>query len=64
MNEFPKIHDVLDKCCQLAIRQPIPDKQSILMTDASFQAIEYAVLTEDDPNQDFTSTCKPYAPVA
>ena len=34
------------------------------MTDASFQAAGYAVLTEDDPNQKYTSTRKTYAPVA
>ena len=34
------------------------------MTDANFQLARYAVLTEDDPNQKFTSTRKTYAPVA
>ena len=34
------------------------------MTDASFQAAGYAVLTEDDPNQKYTSTRKTYAPIA
>ena len=34
------------------------------MTDASLQARRYAVLTEDDPNQKYTSTKKTYAPVA
>ena len=49
MNEFWKINGVMDKCCQLALRQPLPDKRLILMTDASFQAKVYAVLTENDP---------------
>ena len=34
------------------------------MTDASFQAAGYAVLTEDDPNLKYTSTRKTYAPMA
>ena len=49
---------------QLALRQPIPDKQLILMTDVSVQVKGYAVLTEDEPNQSFKSTRKTYAPVA
>ena len=31
------------------------------MTDASFQAVGYWVLIEDDPNQKYTSTKKIYA---
>ena len=34
------------------------------MTDSSFQAAGYAVLTKDDANQKFTSTLKTYAPLA
>ena len=64
MNEFREINDVLDKCFQLALRQPLPDKQITLRTDASFQTAGYAGLTEDDPNQKLTSTRKIYAPVA
>ena len=54
----------MDRCCQLALRQPLPDKQLVLTTDASFQAAGYAVLIEDDPNQKYTSTGKAYAPIA
>ena len=62
MNEFRKINDVLDKYCQLALRQPLPDNQSVLKTDARFQAAGgYAVLTEDAPNQKFTSARKIHA---
>ena len=64
MKEFREINDALDRCCQLALRQPLPGKQQVLMTDASFQAAGYAVLIEDDPNQKFTSTRKTYAPIA
>ena len=64
MKEFRKINEALDRCCQLALRQPLPGEQLVLMTDASFQAAGYAVLTEDDPNEKYTSTCKTYAPIA
>ena len=64
MKKFRKINDALDRCCQLALRQPLPGKEPVLMTDASFQAAGYAVLMEDDPNQKYTSTRKTYAPIA
>ena len=64
MKEFREINEALDRCCQLALRQPLPGKQLVLMTDASFQAAGYAVLIEDDPNQRYTSTRKTYAPIA
>ena len=62
VKEFREINEALDRCCQLALRQPLPGKQLVLMTDASFQAAGYAVLIEDDPNQKYTSTRKTYAP--
>ena len=34
------------------------------MTDASFTAAGYAILTEDDPNKKFTSVKKTYVPIA
>ena len=64
MKEFREINEALDRCCQLALRQPLPGKQLVLVTDASFQAAGYAVLIEDDPNQKYTSTRKTYAPIA
>ena len=64
MKEFREINEALDRCCQLALRQPLPGKQLVLMTDASFQAPGYAVLLEDDANQKYTSTRKTYAPIA
>ena len=64
MKEFREINEALDRCCQLALRQPLLGKQLVLMTDASFQAAGYAVSIEDDPNQKYTSTRKTYAPIA
>ena len=51
----------MDKSCQLALRQLLPDKQLIFMTDASFQAAGFAVLIEGDPNHIYKSTCKTYS---
>ena len=64
MKEFRETNEALDQCCQLALRQPLPGKQLVLMTDASFQAADFAVLIEDEPNQKYTSTRKIYAPIA
>ena len=58
MKEFREINEALDRCCQLALRQALPGKKLVLMTDASFQAAGYAVLIKDDPNQKYTSTRK------
>ena len=58
MKEFREMNEALDRCCQLSLRQPLPGKQLVLMTDASFQAAGYAVLIEDDPNQKYTTTRK------
>ena len=64
MKDFREINEALDRCCQLALRQPLPGKQLVLMTDASFQAAGNAALIEDDPNQKYTSTRKTYDPIA
>ena len=58
-----EINRDLDKCSQLALKQPLPNKQLVLMTDASFTAAGYAILTEDDPNQKYSSVKKSYAPI-
>ena len=62
--EFRGINEALYRCWQLALHQPLPGKQLVFMTDASFQATVYAVLIEDDPNQKYTSTRKNYGPIA
>ena len=64
VEQFNEINRDLDRCSQLALKQPLPNKQLVLMTDASFTAAGYAILTEDDPNQKYTSVRKSYAPIA
>ena len=64
LKKLTNINKALDRCCELALKQPLPNKQIALMTDASFSAAGYAVLIEDDPLEKYTSTRKAFAPVA
>ena len=64
MEEFRELHEALDRCCQLALRQPLPGEQLVLMTDASFEAAEFAVLIEDDSRQNCMSTRNTYESIA
>ena len=62
--QFNEINKDLDKGSQLALKQPLPNKQLVLISDASFTAAGYAIIPEDDPNQKCTSVKKSYAPNA
>ena len=64
LEQFTEINKALDRCCELALKQPLPNKQIALMTDASFSSAGYAVLIEDDPMEKYSSTRKAFAPVA
>ena len=64
LEQFTEINKALDRCCELALKQPLPNKQIALMTDASFSAAGYAVLIEDDPMEKYIPTRKAFAPVA
>ena len=64
VEQFIEINRDSDRCSQLALKQSLPNKQLVLMTDASFTAAGYAILTEDDPNQKYTSVKKSYARIA
>ena len=64
VEQFNEINRDLDRCSQLALKQPLPNKQLVLMTDTSFTAAGYAILIEDEPNQKFTSVKKSYALIA
>ena len=61
---FDSVNKALSDACQLAHMQPIPGKQLVLMTDASFRSAGYAVMIEDNPDQKIQSKRKTYAPVA
>ena len=61
---FDSVNKALSDACQLALKQPIPGKQLVLMTDASFGIAGYALMIEDNPDQKIQSKRKTYAPVA
>ena len=42
----------------MALKQPIPEKQLVLMTDASFRGAGYALMIEDNPDQKIQSNGK------
>ena len=64
LEKFTEINKAPDRCCELALKQPLPNKLIALMTGASFLAAGYAVLIEDDPSEKYSSTRKSFAPVA
>ena len=61
---FDSVNEALSDACQLALKQPIPGKQLVLMTDASFRSAGYALMIEDSPDQKIQSKRKTYVPVA
>ena len=61
---FDSVNKALSNACALALKQPIPGKQLVLMTDASFRCAGYALMIEDNPDQKIPSKQKTYAPVA
>ena len=61
---FESVNKALSDACQLALKQPIPGKQLVLMTDASFRSAGYALMIEKNPDQKIQSKRKTYAPVA
>ena len=61
---FDSVNKALSDACELAIKQPIPGKQPVLMTDANFKNAGYALMMEDNTDQKIQSKRKNYAPVA
>ena len=61
---FESVNTALSNACELALKQPIPGKQLVLMTDASFRSAGYALMIEDNPDKKIQSKRKTYAPVA
>ena len=59
---FDSVNEALGDACQLALKQPIPGKQLVLMTDASFTSAGYALMIEDSLDQKTQSKRKTYAP--
>ena len=61
---FDSVNKSLSDACQLALKQPIPGKQLVLITDASCRSAGYTLMIEDNPDQKIQSKRKTYAPVA
>ena len=64
LNPFSQLLKAVTDACELALKQPIPGKQLVLRTDASFRSSGYAFVIEDNPDQKIQSKRKTYAPVA
>ena len=64
LEQFTEINRDLDRCCELAPKQSLPNKQIALLTDARISTAGYAVLIEDDLIEIYTSTREAFAPVA
>ena len=61
---FDSVNKAFSDACQIALKQLIPGKKLVLMTDASFRSAGYALMIEDNPDQKIQSKRKTYAPVA
>ena len=61
---FDSVNKALSDACELALKPPIPRKQLVLRTDASFRSASYALMTENNADQKIQSKRKTYAPVA
>ena len=61
---FDSVNKALSDACELALKQPIPGKQLVLMTDATFRSAGYALMIGDNPDHKIQSKRKTYAPVA
>ena len=48
---FHSVNKLLSDACGQALKQPIPGKQLILMTDASFRSAGFSLMIEDIPDQ-------------
>ena len=61
---FDSVNKALNGACKFALRQPIPGKQLVLMTDTSFINAGNDHMSEDNPDQKILSKRKTCARVA
>ena len=61
---FDSVNKALSNACELALKQPIPGKQRVLLTDDGFRSAGYTLMIEDNPDRKIQSKRKTYAPVA
>ena len=55
---FGSVNNALSDACQLALKQPVPGKLLVLMTDASSRSAGYALMIEDNRDQKIGSKRK------
>ena len=61
---FDTVNKVLTDACELALKQPVPRKQLVLKTGASFRCAGYALMIKDNPDHKRQSKRKTNACVA
>ena len=61
---FDSVNKALSDAFELALKQPIPGKQLVLMINSSFRSEGDALMIEDNPDQKIQSKRKTYASVA
>ena len=61
---FDSVNKALSDARQSAAKQPIAGKQLVLRKDASFRRPGFALMIEDNPDQNIQSKRKTYSPVA
>ena len=49
-NTFDSVNKPRSDACELALKQPIPSKQLVLMADAKMTSAAYALMIEDNPD--------------
>ena len=59
---FDSVNKALSDACELALKQLIPGKQLILMTDASFRSAGYALMIEAIPIRKYNQSGKRMPP--
>ena len=57
---FDSVNKALADAFELALKQPIPGKQLVLMTDASSRCAGFALIIEDNKDQNLQSKQKTY----
>ena len=55
---FDSVNTALSDACELALKQPIPGKQLVLMTDASFRSAGYALRLKIIPIKKYSQSGK------
>ena len=58
------VNNELNDACELALKQIIPGKQMVLVTDASYRSDGNALMIEDNPDKKIQSKRKMYVTVA